>query len=484
MREAEEAAGARGTSERVLMERAGSGLAELVAEQFPRPGWLVLFVGAGHNGGDAFVAARHLRLRGWQLSVRMTCAPERLRPLAREMFESVSGGLSPRWPDSGRLVLLDGLLGIGARGPLRGEVAVAAEEMNALRCGGRAATVAVDLPSGVDADTGAVAPGAVVADLTGTIAAAKAGLLADGAVNHVGRLAVIDVEGLHPDDPGGPLVLTPSVVREFLPKVRNFGMHKGEAGRVGVVAGSRGLTGAARLCSGAAVQGGGGLVTLWAAPEVADILASSVVPEVMVEGTENWGPWERFDALAVGPGLGRHGVERVRELVRECGRPMVVDADALNAFEGRAEELSKCRGPRVLTPHPGEMRRLLRGRWEDWSGLPRLEQAERLAEATGATVLLKGARTVIATAGARPAFNSTGTPGLASGGMGDVLSGLIAALLGQGCSPHGAACAGAWLLGRAAELALQGGESVESLRAGEVARRLGPAFDAARYGRF
>ena len=475
MQEAEERLFATGVEAEPLMDRAGLGIARAVDQFFHRRGTLIAFVGAGHNGGEALVAARHLAAMGWAIQLRL-CGRERFRPLTQKKLEELgepdgAGGPRP-------LVLLDGLLGIGARGPLRGEVAAAAAEMNTLREERSAHTVAIDIPTGLDGDTGEAYPGAVVADLTLTIAHPKSGLLADTAIDHVGRLALIPLDEIvaTEGDPGAVLLEARHLSR-LLPR-RKFDTHKGMAGRVGLVAGSRGLTGAAVLSSAAAVRGGAGLVSLLVPEPLYSLVAAQTIPEVMVRPITCYseiGDMD-FDALAIGPGLGQDRAQSVLELIRNDPRPCVLDADALNTLAAAGiDTLDGCRAPRLLTPHPGEMERLF----------PRGDRSRRAwAEAfcdrfPAVTLLLKGARTIIKQGNQPAAFNPTGHPGMASGGLGDLLTGLAAALIAQGRSTYEAACAGSWLAGRAAELALES-QSPESFRASDAIEKLGAAFDDLR----
>lgn len=501
MRALETAAQAAGRSEASLMEEAGAGLARVLRCWKRAPQHLVIFAGKGHNAGDAFVAARHLMEHGWKVSVRAIFPQEEWRPLARQQWESIRERVTPEPSAEVRMVLLDALFGLGAEGPLREPVRSACQEMNALRHACHGWTVALDGPTGLNFDTGETDPDTVVADLTATIACAKPGLLVDAASDFVGRLAVVPLPDLEPtpaqlNADGRPArlrsqLLTPHALRAELPP-RPFSMHKGQAGRVTVIAGSRGLTGAARLSAAAAVKGGAGLVTLAVPEEIYLPLVSAVSPEVMVrpyqQSTEalDW----TADVLAIGPGLGSAIDDAFLQRLYVDPRPLVLDADGLNALARsgtptRVKDVFEGPRPWVLTPHPGEMARILAAWQPQLLGKPRLPQTTAFAELCGMTVLLKGARTIIATPDEPAAFNTTGHPGMASGGMGDVLTGLCAALMAQGHSPSTAARLGAWLLGRAAEIALSHDTvSPESLAADDVLRSLGAAFEALRCADF
>jgi NAD(P)H-hydrate epimerase len=479
MKEAEQAAFSRGSTPEELMEIAGEGIARCIRQFFPNPRTLLVYCGKGHNGGDALVAARHLCSCGWRVQVRCPFSPDELAPLTHrhlKQIEVVEPG-ADLTQVAGTLILLDGLLGIGATGTPRGAISGQIEEMNRIRLEHGGFIVAVDLPSGLDATTGAVAKPCVQADLTVTLGAVKTGLAADSATAVVGRLALVPLPGISFTE-GDPAVLsTAHELRSLLP-VRDFDTHKGSYGRIGIVAGSPGFLGAARLCSAAAVHAGGGLVTLYTTAECHDLLASTCIPEVMVRRVNSYAEVlrERHDVLAIGPGLGREHDMELRELVSNAPIPCVVDADALNAVATDPSLLGACAGPRLLTPHPGEMERLF-----PQAVRMRREWAVDFVKHYPVTLLLKGARTIIAQGGYPSAFNQTGNPGMGSGGMGDVLTGVCAALLAAGQSPRDAAMLSAWLCGRAAEIAVFNGvDSEESLSATSVIAHMGAAFSSLR----
>ena len=485
MRELEEAAFREGRTAEGLMEKAGRRMALALRRVVPQAGTVVAYVGKGNNGGDALVVLREMRKAGWEILVRCAGPPHELSELPRRKLRELGEpwildeplvAAECRRP----LVLLDGLVGIGARGPLREPVAGMAAEMNALRRSAGAWVGAVDLPSGVDGDTGEVHPGAVVADVTFTIGAPKAGLVADGAVSHVGRLELVPLEEL-PVPKGDDCLIAPGELRGVL-SLRSFDLHKGGAGRVGIVAGSRGMLGAAQLVAKGALRGGAGLVTLYVTPKLYPLMiASGLPPELMVQPVERYTEVleEQLDVLALGPGLGRPRKGRRRELLEllgEFGGPVVLDADGLNLVAA-AEPEKHLREGMVVTPHPGELLRLFPGAEE----LDRAATARHFVEAFPVTLLLKGSRTVVTERDEPLHYNSTGTPGMAGGGQGDVLTGLVAALLGQGMEAVPAACAGAWLAGRASEMAVnRWGQSEESLLAGDTAAALGLAFGELR----
>lgn len=476
MQESEARAFAAGAKATGLMEQAGLGIARATRQFFPEPGTLVLYLGSGNNAGDALVAGQELARHGWRVLARLSVPPEQLKPLPRAHLAALPG--MPHLPGppaeaTGPLVLFDGLLGIGSRGELRPPLRSLAAEMNALRRHGHARTVAMDLPSGLDADTGVPGADAVVADLTVTIGFVKAGLVSDAAVNHVGRLALVPLPALTATAADSAELLTPDRLSSWLER-RPFDFHKGQAGRVGVLAGSPGFWGAAELACRGALRSGAGLVSLLAKPEACAVLAARLPAEVMVRQVTDYREALdlRFDALAIGPGLGLASAAEYLPVIRDAPCPAVVDADAITALARQPEMLTAARGHRLLTPHPGEMARLD----PRPQPCPRREQAEAWAtRAPGHTLLLKGARTVMARAGHATRFNSTGHPGMAAGGMGDVLTGVCAGWLAQGQSPEQAAGLGAWLCGRAAELsALEQAEA--SVLPGDVLACLGRAL--------
>ena len=462
------------------MEIAGEGIKACIRQFFHKPGSAIVFCGKGHNGGDALLTARHLQNDGWQIDVRLAFPIAELAPLTRRHLEAIEVRATNSLPDrgSGSLIVIDGLLGIGAKGAPLGRVAECIREMNSMRSQG-AFSIAIDIPSGLEATTGQVFDPCVQADLTVTLGFPKTGLLADSATDHVGRLAVVSLRGVLASEGNAASVATASSLRSYLP-IRNFDTHKGNYGRIGIVAGSPGYLGAGRLCSSASVHAGGGLVTLYALPETYERFSLLTIPEVMVQRVESYDQvlMERHDVLAIGPGLGRDHDQAIRDLVEKAPIPCVVDADALNAVSQDMTLLNRCAGPRLLTPHPGEMERL-----DSQMGRSRRLWAEEFVNRYPATLLLKGARTIVVEKGSSVSFNATGNPGMGSGGMGDVLTGVTAALIGSGRSPRDAAILGAWLCGRAAEIAIfNGADSQESLTASSVIDYLGAAFSALRSG--
>ncbi len=478
MRAAETAALARGVSAEQLMEEAGAGIARQIVEFFPRPGCCRVFAGKGHNAGDAFVAARYLAEAGWKIDVRLAFPEKELAELTARNLRELSGRSARSvGAPNGPMILLDGLLGLGAKPPLRDPIRRACRELNAQRDG--ATVVAVDLPTGLDGDTGKADKDCVVADLTITVGFTKRGLVADGALDCVGRLAVIPLPDLQTKETAAEVAI-PESLRSLRPR-RKFSAYKNQFGRVGIVAGSRGLTGAALLCSAGALRAGAGLVELFVPEEIYEIVATATLPEVMVKPVASYRQLleQKVDVWAVGPGLGKEHAEEILALIREAKSPMVVDADGLNILAENRTTLRQLRGARLFTPHPGEMNRLF-----PVGHKSRADWAQKFCRKYEGTLLLKGSRTVIAERGQPLSYNTTGTPAMATGGMGDVLTGVCAGLLGGKLPPRDAARIGAWVCGRAAEIALRdGGATEESLLPSDLLAQLGPAFRELRASR-
>ena len=489
MRTAEEAAFRRGITAEALMDQAGERIARAVARFFPRPGKCIVFGGKGHNAGDAFVAARWLAQWGWQIETRLAFAEKDLSPLTSNKLRELECGRGLSAPMAAtpgigaqrpvphsKTIILDGLLGLGAHPPLREPIRSACREINSLGEKG-ADVVAIDLPSGLDGDSGEADADCVRAHFTISVESAKSGLVADTAIDFVGRLEVIPLDDLRvhalPDLDGSAEAATAYSLRDLLPR-RKYSAYKNQFGRIGIVAGSRGFAGAAIMSSLGALRAGAGVVELFVPEEIYEILAGASAPEVMVKPVKSYADLleEPIDVWAVGPGLGKSRAKEILQLIRDATKPMVIDADGLNILAEQMETLKQVQGPRLLTPHPGEMKRIFPN--EDMS---RAQVATEFCHKYAVTLLLKGSRTIVAENGHPLSYNTTGNPGMATGGMGDVLTGVCAGLLGSKLFPNGAARLGAWLCGRAAELAISdGGASEESLLPTDVLNHLGAAF--------
>jgi hydroxyethylthiazole kinase-like uncharacterized protein yjeF len=456
----------------VLMETAAGAVTEVVAQRFGDVASVVVACGPGNNGGDGLAVARQLHCRGFSVDAAVVVAEQELKgDAAKQLALARAFGvrLHACDQDPSRLVellgdagvVVDALFGTGLDRPLTGRWVEAVESIN--DCG--APIVAVDIPSGLQGSSGGVAGAFVKAAVTVTFAAPKLAHILPPACWACGDVAVADI-GIPPwvvDQQAHMGFVEAEDVAGWLP-TRAPDAHKGSFGHLLVVAGREGRAGAAALAARAAVNLGSGLVTV-ATAHAAVRPIQSQVPEAMVDalpaGEDGAVSGEglstslgKATALAVGPGLGlSEGPRRLLDVVLgEWSGPLVLDADALTLLSGKLETLRGRTAPTVLTPHPGELGRLL--------GVPtvevtrdRLGAAQDAAQRSGAVVLAKGARTVIAGGGGWTLVNPTGTPGLASGGAGDVLTGAIGALLAQGVPAREAAAAAAWLHGRAAEIA-------------------------------
>ncbi len=472
MRSLEEAAFRSGIAAETLMDLAGEGIARRLISRFPRPGLAVAYIGKGNNGGDALVALRHLRDAGWQIRVRpaypeIECATLPRRKLSELGELPATGGN----PGPGPCLLLDGLLGIGAKGPLREPLSTLAAEMTDLRNQRGAVVAAMDLPSGMDADSGD--GDAVTADLTLTVGVPKQGLATAAGIARAGRIVLVPVAGLPLPDQGPLRFFCPETFPGMLPP-RPHDFHKGDAGRLGLLAGSPGMTGAAVLCAEAALRAGAGLVTLHACHDFLPNLAARMPAAIMVRVSGD-PVADAFaaghDALVIGPGTGNapdawH--RAVTEHLASGTLPCVLDADALNQLAA-AGRLDLLRPHHLITPHPGEFRRLA----PDLADADRQQAAAAFVARHACTLLLKGARTLVAAPGSDLRFNPTGHAGMASGGQGDVLAGVAGALLAGGRPGPDAAALAAWLCGCAAERALEAGPFTT---AGDTLRHLGGAW--------
>ncbi len=494
MRATEEAAFARGVNVEALMDQAGAGVARSVQEFFARPGTCIVFAGKGHNGGDALVAAEHLKRAGWKIDIRLPFSESDCSELTRKKLQALRDApdLWHLQPADGpnrtgitsagsscHTIILDGLLGIGAKSFLREPIRTAAQEINRLRREQNAFVFAVDLPTGLDGNTGETDPeDSVAADFTATVGFAKHGLILDAALDFVGRLEVVPLADLVPEE-GAPneLVATAHSLHALCPR-RKFDAYKNQFGRIGVVAGSKGFIGAALMTTRGALRAGAGLVEVFVPEDIYEIVASAAPVESMVKPVRSYKNLldENIEIWAVGPGLGKARAGEVLQLIERAEQPMVVDADGLNILAEKIEVLQRCRGPRLVTPHPGEMSRLV-----DVGKMSRAGLARNFCDAFPVTLLFKGSRTIVCERSKPICYNTTGNPGMASGGMGDVLTGVCAGLLGRKLAPYDAGRVGAWVCGRAAEIAVfRGGASEESLLAGDVLDHLGAAFNEIR----
>jgi hydroxyethylthiazole kinase-like uncharacterized protein yjeF len=461
----------------VLMETAGRACADLVdAEYGPGRGQsAVIVAGKGNNGGDGYVIARCLLRKGWTVLVFVIAGKDSVGGDAEKNLSLLDssivrycpepGGLLPFRADfQGASVIVDALFGIGLTKEVTG---VYAEAVSMINFPGKP-VVAVDIPSGIDASSGRVLGVAVKADLTVTFAFAKLGHVVYPGRDHTGKLETFDI-GL-PAEVAGAVEYFEYLESGFvgpLLKLRDRCGHKGSYGHCLIIAGSTGKTGAAALSANTAVRAGSGLVTL-AVPSSLNPILEVKTTESMTLPLEDCGKGhldeENFaaivqaasgkDAVALGPGISctRDTVALVQRLVRECPVPMVIDADGLNAIAADVAILHEKKSPAVvLTPHPGEMSRLIGQSIASIEG-DRIAAARDFAIRYKVYLVLKGAGTVVAAPDGTVAINGSGNPGMASGGMGDVLTGILVSLLGQGYPAREACRLGVFLHGHAADL--------------------------------
>jgi hydroxyethylthiazole kinase-like uncharacterized protein yjeF len=470
----------------VLMERAGKGATRALLETLPhvrRKGRRALIcAGKGNNGGDGLVIARLLRRRGARTDVLLFGRAEEVGGDALRNLRAYrrAGGVVREVTSVAGLdrlvgllreadVVVDAIFGTGLNSALRDPQASAIDLINA----SGVPIFAVDIPSGLDADTGLPLGTAIQAEGTATFGFAKIGQVLYPGARLCGALAVVDI-GIAPqavaEHPPRTALLEAADVARLLP-LRDAEAHKGTTGHVLVIAGSFGKTGAAQLVSRAALRAGAGLVTLVGPRSLYPIYAGGVL-EVMTDALPDRDGRIRFDedhlrrlaegkaAAVIGPGIGTHtdAARTVRWLLRHLEIPVVLDADALTVVSHDPSALRKAAARVTVTPHPGEMGRLL-GTSAGSVQQDRVGTARRFAIEHGCTTVLKGARTVVADGSGRAWVNPTGNPGMASGGMGDVLAGILGGLLAQGLPPAEAALLGVWVHGAVADrLAAEAGE--------------------------
>ncbi|GBE01707.1 bifunctional NAD(P)H-hydrate repair enzyme Nnr [bacterium BMS3Bbin06] len=493
-----------GITSSVLMERAGLAVVGRIMDLCDPSKRVVVLSGGGNNGGDGLVVARNLHNKGLDVSVYLLSTTDRLSRDCKSQFTiakktglKISEGILPGTGDLQNVVVVDAVIGTGLNKPVKEKIAGLIERVN----DAGNTVFAVDIPTGISSDDGKVMGAAIRADVTVTFGLPKLGHVLSPGAEHSGKLYIEDIgfphelltrEGpaveLIDKDLAGPLL--PSRVRDS---------YKGMYGHVLVVGGSQGKTGAALLSARAVLRSGAGLVTIASAGPVIDSVAPAILEEMTLplpctddgtvspEGVEEVLGFlhERADVVAIGPGLGREKatVGFILEVIRRSPLPMVIDADALFALSTLDKRelpgfIKSLRPPSVLTPHIGEMARLLRIKPGDIKGDP-IGIARKLSEDTGCCIVLKGSPTIVASPEGRVFINSTGNPGMSTAGTGDVLTGMIASLTGQNLPPLEASILGVYLHGLAGDIAAERtGE--HSLIAGDVIEGIPGAFSRFR----
>jgi ADP-dependent NAD(P)H-hydrate dehydratase / NAD(P)H-hydrate epimerase len=470
-----------------LMANAGYAVAKTAAKllQHDNTRPILLLAGKGNNGGDAIVAAQHLAAAGCPTTLILLCAAADLTgdPLAH--FQHLAGVHIIQHPSPNQLpaiaaetkpaLIIDGLLGTGLQGDVRAPYSDAIEFINQ-QTGVK--TLAIDIPSGLDGDTGQPHGNAVRADVTITMGLPKIGLLQPDALDYVGRIEVADIgfpAKLVDAIPSEVELLTTADIAPLLPP-RPRNAHKGTFGHLLIIAGSEGYTGAPVLTAHAAARTGVGLVTLAVPREIYPVVASTCPPEIMPLPLDRLHPRAGYTAAAIGPGFGQNHEARtfLTDFLMQFQSPTVLDADAINAMATSAALWHKVRAPLVLTPHPGEMGRLINHSAAEVQE-QRWETARQFAHERQITLALKGAGTVVTDPTGKIWINLTGNPGMAKGGMGDALTGIVGALLAQGLSPLDATRAGVYVHGVAGDIAAAD-LGQRAMLATDLIQRLGPAF--------
>jgi len=485
----------------VLMENAGRGIADVAEKMLGQPSGKVvhIYCGPGNNGGDGYVVARHLSNAGATVRVFIAADRDKIRGDALSnlvIWTKMGGALQflrqdePE-PEQRPHLMVDALLGTGSSGHPSGLIGRAVEIIQSQT----APVLAVDIPTGVDANTGRVHGKAVMASVTATMALPKAGLLFSPGSDYAGRIEIIDI-GIPPEvvrfhNPKTWLVDREDITSRLPLRARDA--HKNQMGTVAVLAGSAGFTGAAALCASATLRAGCGLAYL-CIPKSLQPVVAALAAEVItwpfddqsrglldVNGYAEWR--ERIagqDVIALGPGLAQEAgtASLVHQILNEMQKPLILDADGLNACAGQPALIKNYRGTMVLTPHPGELARLI-GKSTVEIAADRIGIARSTASELGQVLVLKGGPTLIATPDGKVFINTTGNPGMATAGAGDVLTGTIAGLAAQGLNAADAALCGVYLHGLAGDLArLHKGEA--GMVAGDILQQLPTALKTLR----
>ena len=475
----------------VLMENAAIAVVDAIFAHYPQSERVAIVCGIGQNGGDGFAVARHLENRGVvpiviiagdrakisgdALTNLLIC--ERLGiPIYDDLAHATDADL-----------LVDAIFGTGLNRAPSGVYADVIRDIAELRI----PVLAIDLPSGANASSGEPFEPCVQAEVTVTFAAPKLCHIFEPAALYCGEVIVADISipDIAVEEEAVTLALiTPKSVQPHIAP-RLAATHKGTYGHVAIIAGSPGRSGAAVMCARGAIRAGAGLVTVMTDEETAKLVHAGCI-EAMTSGAADFSPPKdsgglkpaapRFAAVLIGPGLADddQSYEEVRSTIASIDLPMIIDASALNAFASRANEINPRSLPRVITPHPGELARIMNRDTKSING-DRIGAAREAARACNCVVVLKGHQTLVAEPDGHVFVNPTGNPGMATGGMGDVLSGVVVALLGRGGDPLDAACAAVYLHGLAGDILKEEIGDI-GLFATEVADRIPRAIQRAR----
>ncbi len=499
-----------GLSGSVLMERAGLAVALKVKELF-EPRKVIVLSGGGNNGGDGIVVARNLYNWGWNVKVLLFSKQDKLSPdclaqykIAKKIGVPIEFKTEVNEKDLHSAVVIDAIFGTGLSKDVTGKIADVISFLNK----SKVPVISIDIPSGISSDTGQIMGTAIMADYTVTFGLPKRGHLLYPGADHAGRLFIEDIgfpENLLKSQKLKIELLEKEDMSLLIPERQKYS-HKGDYGHVLIIAGSKGKTGAAFMCAKACLRAGAGLVTIGVPGSLMDVFQSRVTEEMTLslpdrgDGTLSSEASEkileflsnRADVLAIGPGIS--DTDNIKKLastiVLNATVPMVIDADAINALSGTRNIFKKTKAPIILTPHPGEMARILEGskglasgespRRQGFKGSREIEQdrintAIKFSKATGAYLVLKGVPTIVAEPEGSVFINPTGNPGMASAGVGDVLTGMIAAFLGQGLDPLETSILGVYMHGLAGDIAA-GKKGEHSLIASDIIDSIPEAF--------
>jgi ADP-dependent NAD(P)H-hydrate dehydratase / NAD(P)H-hydrate epimerase len=484
----------------VLMENAGAAVVLEIEKRWPS-GRVLILAGPGNNGGDGLVVARLLLNRGRQVQVWLAGEDSKLSQDCRtqlQILQACDFGVSrlneellDAFTEDLRSaeITVDAMLGTGAKGSLKEPYVFIAKELRQFT----GHLIAVDMPTGVDSDTGAADDHAVKADVTVTFAYPKWGQFMYPGANHVGELVIADISipaKAGEQLPLGDKLITGSVARELLPMRPRFS-HKGTYGHALVIAGSAEMAGAPVLSAAAGLRSGCGLLTLAVPETILPVVTAKINESVFAAWPAEQGHFAKdsakklnadtYDAVAVGPGIGqwKGGCEWIQAIITSCPAPLILDADALNLLAENTAVLQHKKGPVILTPHPGEMARLCGVPVKEIEG-NRVHFARSFAEKHGVIVVLKGSFTIIAAPDGRTYLNPTGSAALAKGGSGDVLTGMIAGMVAQMDNVEAAVQLAVYIHGLAGTIC--GKRSMYATLAGDVIEAIGPAIEVVKAG--